>query len=326
MDLGPVVHRPAGAVGGSRAEPDGPLRAGLRPAPIGAGNTIRGRGRVDGAARPGGAGGPGPRTRRSARRPTRRSRTRWPCQSSCACSARGRRRNRSSRSPSTSPAGPGTHLPRCPPRTTRTWLTCCWPVPRHRRAPWLPTLPAAVAAGRVLAVLPGGRGLAGEAGSLTSIHLSNILDWLTPEAAAGPRGTGRPALKPGGWVFIRQLNSTLDIPTAGPGSTGTRTPRRLARLATAAISTGPSTWGGSDEPCTALAGRPTRAARRQLNGVQAQFTYRSAGPVGSASATAPTPPVLPGRRRRRRASSPGENDGQVCGSSPAVCLLLGPTA
>ena len=47
------------------------------------------------------------------------------------------------------------------------------------------------------------------------IHLSNILDWLSPKAAARTLQLTEQALKPGGRIFIRQLNSALDIRRAG---------------------------------------------------------------------------------------------------------------
>jgi S-adenosylmethionine-diacylglycerol 3-amino-3-carboxypropyl transferase len=43
------------------------------------------------------------------------------------------------------------------------------------------------------------------------VHLSNILDWLAPEAARAILELAWKALRPGGVVFIRQLNSSLDI-------------------------------------------------------------------------------------------------------------------
>ncbi len=43
------------------------------------------------------------------------------------------------------------------------------------------------------------------------IHLSNIIDWLTPEEAQETLALTYNALKPGGLVIIRQLNSTIDI-------------------------------------------------------------------------------------------------------------------
>lgn len=47
------------------------------------------------------------------------------------------------------------------------------------------------------------------------IHLSNILDWLSPKAAARTLQLAGRALKPGGRIFIRQLNSALDVRRAG---------------------------------------------------------------------------------------------------------------
>jgi S-adenosylmethionine-diacylglycerol 3-amino-3-carboxypropyl transferase len=48
------------------------------------------------------------------------------------------------------------------------------------------------------------------------VHLSNILDWLSPAAARETLAAARHVLKPGGEVLIRQLNSTLNIPNAAP--------------------------------------------------------------------------------------------------------------
>ena len=47
------------------------------------------------------------------------------------------------------------------------------------------------------------------------VHLSNILDWLSPEEARSLLELTWRALLPGGWAFIRQLNSNLDIPSLG---------------------------------------------------------------------------------------------------------------
>ncbi len=57
--------------------------------------------------------------------------------------------------------------------------------------------------------------LAGNEKRWDVIHLSNILDWLTPEQAQATLAAARAALKPGGWLGLRQLNSTLDIPALG---------------------------------------------------------------------------------------------------------------
>jgi S-adenosylmethionine-diacylglycerol 3-amino-3-carboxypropyl transferase len=58
--------------------------------------------------------------------------------------------------------------------------------------------------------------LAGEKESYDLVHLSNILDWLSPAEASRTLELAWQALRPAGVVFIRQLNSTLDIPTLGP--------------------------------------------------------------------------------------------------------------
>lgn len=42
------------------------------------------------------------------------------------------------------------------------------------------------------------------------VHLSNILDWLRPAEAEATLRSVRRALRPGGMVLLRQLNSTLD--------------------------------------------------------------------------------------------------------------------
>ncbi|MBI1916129.1 MAG: DUF3419 family protein [Planctomycetes bacterium] len=49
------------------------------------------------------------------------------------------------------------------------------------------------------------------------IHLSNILDWLTPAEARHTLELAWRALRYGGRVFIRQLNSTLNIRDLGEG-------------------------------------------------------------------------------------------------------------
>lgn len=53
-------------------------------------------------------------------------------------------------------------------------------------------------------------------GPFDFVHLSNILDWLSVEEGGQLLAAAAAALRPGGVVFIRQLNSTLDIPPLGP--------------------------------------------------------------------------------------------------------------
>lgn len=49
------------------------------------------------------------------------------------------------------------------------------------------------------------------------VHLSNILDWSTAQRASAVLAATRRALRPGGWVIVRQLNSPLDLPALGAG-------------------------------------------------------------------------------------------------------------
>lgn len=58
--------------------------------------------------------------------------------------------------------------------------------------------------------------LAASPASFDVVHLSNILDWLSPEAARETLALAHQALRPGGWTIVRQLNSTLDVRALGP--------------------------------------------------------------------------------------------------------------
>jgi len=44
------------------------------------------------------------------------------------------------------------------------------------------------------------------------VHLSNILDWLDPDEARETLESAYSALRARGWVIVRQLNSSFDIP------------------------------------------------------------------------------------------------------------------
>jgi S-adenosylmethionine-diacylglycerol 3-amino-3-carboxypropyl transferase len=57
------------------------------------------------------------------------------------------------------------------------------------------------------------------AASLDFIQLSNILDWLSPEAASDTLAAAHRALRQGGFIIIRQLNSSLHIPSLCPALT-----------------------------------------------------------------------------------------------------------
>ncbi|MES2572329.1 MAG: DUF3419 family protein, partial [Verrucomicrobiota bacterium] len=52
--------------------------------------------------------------------------------------------------------------------------------------------------------------------SFDFVHLSNILDWLNPATAMRTLGLAWKALRPGGLLFVRQLNSSLEIPLLEP--------------------------------------------------------------------------------------------------------------
>ncbi len=54
-------------------------------------------------------------------------------------------------------------------------------------------------------------------GAADFVHLSNILDWLPAEEARATLTAAAHALRPGGFVLVRQLNSTLDVPALGDG-------------------------------------------------------------------------------------------------------------
>lgn len=93
------------------------------------------------------------------------------------------------------------------------WLMLAGWLPDATAIPWL-TLPAPARLPDIVCT----RGLMAEvlAGVKSTerydvVHLSNILDWLTPGQATRTLELAWRALRPGGYVFIRQLNSTLEI-------------------------------------------------------------------------------------------------------------------
>jgi S-adenosylmethionine-diacylglycerol 3-amino-3-carboxypropyl transferase len=91
-------------------------------------------------------------------------------------------------------------LGRFPPRCEHAWL-------RAARSPRLPPVTWTVA--------PMVEALQAHAADCDVVHLSNILDWLSPEAARRTLDLAGAALRDDGWVIVRQLNSTLDIPALG---------------------------------------------------------------------------------------------------------------
>lgn len=89
---------------------------------------------------------------------------------------------------------------RYPPGCFAPWLTCATPE----------TFPEIE-----LANAPMEQALESAGEPVDFIHLSNILDWLSPKAAARMLQRAGRSLKPGGRIFIRQLNSALDVRRAG---------------------------------------------------------------------------------------------------------------
>ena len=59
--------------------------------------------------------------------------------------------------------------------------------------------------------------LEGRVAAFDLIGLSNILDWLDEDQARALLEKAYRALRPGSWVLVRQLNSSLDIPGLGAG-------------------------------------------------------------------------------------------------------------
>lgn len=91
---------------------------------------------------------------------------------------------------------------RYPPGTPAPWLA----EPAPTKAPEITWIPSFMA-----------EALQRVHGAYDFVHLSNILDWLSPDEARTTLELAHAALCSNGWVLIRQLNSTLDIPRSGPG-------------------------------------------------------------------------------------------------------------
>lgn len=87
-----------------------------------------------------------------------------------------------------------------PPGVTYPWLS----TPRPVRLPEVQWTVGAMA-----------DALRGRSEEFDVIHLSNILDWLSPEEARSTLESAWSALRRGGLTFIRQLNSSLDVPASG---------------------------------------------------------------------------------------------------------------
>jgi S-adenosylmethionine-diacylglycerol 3-amino-3-carboxypropyl transferase len=83
--------------------------------------------------------------------------------------------------------------------------------------PWLSEPPPARAPETILRAETMQAHLASVSEEYDLVHLSNILDWLSPEDARSALAGAHRALRPGGRVLIRQLNSVLNIPESFDG-------------------------------------------------------------------------------------------------------------
>ena len=85
--------------------------------------------------------------------------------------------------------------------------------------PWLKMPKAEKLPEIICTVAPMKAALEAERRSFDFVHLSNILDWLTPQEAEETLDVAHRSLRPGGMVLVRQLNSTLDVQSCGRGFT-----------------------------------------------------------------------------------------------------------
>lgn len=95
------------------------------------------------------------------------------------------------------------------------WLMLRGRLPDNIVLPWLTQSQLATMPSIEYTVGLMGQVLDGTTHTYDFIHLSNILDWLTPDEARQTLASVWRVLRPGGAVFIRQLNSTLDITSLG---------------------------------------------------------------------------------------------------------------
>lgn len=101
--------------------------------------------------------------------------------------------------------------------------------PPGARAPWLDAAAPAVLPELCIRCGTVDDALADPGEGFDFVHLSNALDWLDAIAASSTLAAATTALRPGGFVFVRQLNSTLDIRALAPGLRWLPTDALLAR-------------------------------------------------------------------------------------------------
>lgn len=101
--------------------------------------------------------------------------------------------------------------------------------PPGHAAPWLDAVPIATPPGIRVRRAFVDDALADADADFDFVHLSNALDWLAPQAATHTLALAAAALRPDGLVFVRQLNSTLDVRALGPAFEWLPTDELLAR-------------------------------------------------------------------------------------------------
>jgi S-adenosylmethionine-diacylglycerol 3-amino-3-carboxypropyl transferase len=98
------------------------------------------------------------------------------------------------------------------------WQMLCGRYADHARAAWLdlPAGPISAAWRYVQATMIDAMRLAAEQGvRYRMLHLSNVLDWLSPQEALATLRAAWDCTESAGWILVRQLNSNLDIRALG---------------------------------------------------------------------------------------------------------------
>lgn len=101
--------------------------------------------------------------------------------------------------------------------------------PPDARAPWLDAPCPAALPELELRLGTVDDALAEPGDGFDFVHLSNALDWLDPSAASSTLAAAAAALRDGGLVFVRQLNSSLDVRALAPALAWLPTDELLAR-------------------------------------------------------------------------------------------------
>jgi S-adenosylmethionine-diacylglycerol 3-amino-3-carboxypropyl transferase len=95
------------------------------------------------------------------------------------------------------------------------WQMLCGRFPHRSVYPWLNAAPPKRMPEVSWTISGMAQALMQHKESVGLVHLSNILDWLSPPEAQSILDLTWQALRPGGWTLIRQLNSNLGIGSLG---------------------------------------------------------------------------------------------------------------